>query len=81
MSIELIHTDLPEPVAPAIIPWGIFLRSSVTGFPVKPSPRTASNGDVEFINSSVPITSEMRTGLVFRFGISIPIELLPGIGA
>src|SRR5699024_1061316 len=46
-KIELIQTDFPEPVAPAINPCGIFRKSRVTGSPVNPSPNTASIGDVD----------------------------------
>ena len=47
--IELMQTDLPEPVAPAIIPCGILRKSIVTGSPVKLSLSTASSGEVEVL--------------------------------
>jgi hypothetical protein len=37
--MELMHTDLPEPVAPAMSRWGIFVRSDTSGLPETSLPR------------------------------------------
>ena len=41
--IVLIHTDLPEPVVPAINKWGIELKSLVIGSPDILLPRAIGN--------------------------------------
>lgn len=79
--MELIQTDFPEPVAPAIKPCGILRKSIVTGFPVKSRPSAASSGESESRNEALFVTSDKRTARDTRLGISIPIELFPGIGA
>ena len=84
MSV-LSPTDLPEPVAPAMSRCGILARSTRcvspsmvlpmgTGSAIAP-PRPASRN---FFFSSV---ERSRTISRERFGISTPMELLPGIGA
>ena len=77
----LIKTDLPEPVAPAINPCGIFWISVTQARPNKSTPSAVVKGDSAVWNSSDPKTSDNKTGLDFLFGISIPTVLLPGIGA
>ena len=78
--IEFIHTDLPEPVAPAINMCGILSKRHVTVFPSKSLPRKNSNGCDLSLPTSLMI-SRILTGVLFTFGISIPTALRPGIGA
>ena len=81
----LTPTDLPEPVAPATRRCGILARSSTntppsmvfpmgTGRAIFPA-RAASR------NVAVARSWRSRTISRVRFGISTPMELLPGIGA
>ena len=44
MIMELIITDLPEPVVPATSMWGIFARSATTGLPPESLPTATSSG-------------------------------------
>ena len=78
---ELIHTDLPEPVAPAIKICGKFAISAITQFPLISLPKATVVFDFFLLNSVVSSTSRIGTGEGFEFGISIPIADFPGIGA
>ncbi len=77
----MIKTDLPEPVAPAIKPWGIFCKSVIWGSPNRSTPKATVNGEEASWNLSERRTSDNMTGREVLLGISIPTLLLPGIGA
>ncbi|COF57597.1 Uncharacterised protein [Streptococcus pneumoniae] len=81
VKIALIHTLLPEPVAPAISPCGIFRISVTIGSPEISSPSATVSGDSLFVNTGLLKISRRNTGLLSLFGTSIPIALFPGIGA
>ena len=77
----LIHTDLPEPVAPAISRWGILPISATTVFPPISLPTANASSDENSRNSFVSNRSRSITGLLVAFGTSIPTAAFPGIGA
>ena len=47
MIMELIMTDLPEPVVPATSMWGILEMSAMTGRPEESRPMATSRGPPE----------------------------------
>ena len=76
-----IHTDLPEPVWPAISMCGIFAISVTTMLPATSLPSANASFDLLFINSSDSIISLNGTIFFSLFGTSMPTVCLPGIGA
>ena len=76
----LIHTDLPLPVEPATSPWGHDEISLVIILPSISFPKETFNGLPSFTKSLV-IISPNHTVSRLSLGTSIPIVLLPGIGA
>ena len=46
--IALMPTDLPDPVVPATNKWGIFARSTTTGYPAIFLPRHTGSFKLEF---------------------------------
>gem|GEM_PF-3034794 len=62
-TMELMHTDLPLPVAPAMSRWGILLRSHNTGSPEMPLPKAASRGEGLFFMAGLSSTSRRDTVL------------------
>ena len=79
--IEFKQTDFPDPVVPAISKWGISARSSVAISPVVFLPMARFNLESDVANFSELITDLKYTVAGLRFGISIPTEDLPGMGA
>ena len=77
----LIHTDLPDPVAPAIRRCGILPISATTVFPPISLPTANASSDGNSRNSFVSNRSRSMTGLLVAFGTSIPTAAFPGIGA
>ena len=77
----LIHTDFPDPVAPAISRWGMSLRSATMLFPEISFPTAKDIFDLALLNSSESISSLTRTGAGLEFSTSIPTAAFPGIGA
>ena len=77
----LIHTDLPEPVAPAISRWGIFPMSVTTTCPPISLPTAKARRDLWFLNDSASSKSLRYTMLFSLLGTSIPTADLPGMGA
>ena len=78
---ELMHTDLPEPVEPAISRCGILAKSVTATAPAISRPRTTVSllfADTKEFDST---RSRMRTTLIFLFGTSMPTAALPGMGA
>ena len=81
VTIEFIHEDFPAPVCPAISTWGSSERFISLGEPDMSNPRPTLNGWLSFCASEDERTSPRETNFLCLFGISIPIALLPGIGA
>ena len=77
----LIHTDLPEPVAPAISKCGILAISDTTTCPPISFPTANAILDLWFLNFVFSTKSLKCTTEVVAFGTSIPTAALPGIGA
>ena len=76
-----MHTDFPEPVAPAIRRCGIFARSSMTGRPCKSLPIAIGSAARFSRHSRVSMSSRNGTTSGVGFGTSTPTAPLPGIGA
>ena len=82
MMMEFTHTDLPEPVVPAMSRCGIFAILQVTMAPLMSLPRTVSSFLLKLPrNSGVSISSRKNTVSRTLFGTSIPTADLFGIGA
>ena len=81
MIIVLIHTDLPDPVAPAIRRCGIFAISATFVFPEISFPTAKLIFDFDSWNSLESIRSRNATITFSLFGTSIPTAAFPGIGA
>ena len=79
--MELIHEDLPAPVCPAINTWGSSDKLVNLAFPEISNPKATLSGWFSFLASFDVNTSPRETNFLCLFGISIPIALLPGIGA
>ena len=77
--MPLIHTDLPEPVEPAINICGILVISQRRTLPEISLPNGTSKGFGDWIADWM--TSLKDTKLVWLFGTSIPTYGFPGIGA
>ena len=77
----LIHTDFPEPVAPAINKCGIFAKFAVKEFPATSCPNANVNGERRFLKVVLSKIFLKGTTAVVLFGISIPTSAFPGIGA
>ncbi len=76
-----IHTDLPEPVAPAIRRCGILAISVIMILPPISFPTANVTGDFDLVNSSLSSSSLKPTEPGSGFGTSMPTADLPGIGA
>ena len=75
----LMHTDLPEPVAPATSRWGIFAKSAKMACPPISLPRPTVSLDLAAAKAGFSSTSLSCTLSSSRFGTSMPIAALPGI--
>ena len=79
---ELVHTDLPEPVVPAMSTWGSLAMLPTMLLPPMSLPTANATGDGWLMNSRDSITSRMRTAVTVRLGTSMPTaEILLGTGA
>jgi len=79
---ELVHTDLPEPVVPAISTWGSRSMSPTMFRPPMSRPRAKATLDLCSVNSRDSITSRISTGVTCLLGTSMPTtEILSGMGA
>ena len=76
-----MHTDLPEPVEPAISICGISLRFATMASPEMSLPTAKEILDLAFLKFSESMISLNATGVDFSFSISTPIAAFPGIGA
>ena len=81
IKIELMHTDLPEPVVPAMSKCGIFAKSMTCAVPVMSLPSATDKLAREFSKFFEPMTSRSDTICTVRFGTSMPTASLSGIGA
>ena len=79
---ELVHTDLPEPVVPAMSMWGSLAMLPTTQLPPISLPTAKDTLELLSMKALEPITSRMATGVTWRLGTSIPtVEILSGMGA
>ncbi len=76
-----MHTDLPDPVEPAINIWGIFAISATTVFPPISLPTAKDRLEGNDWNSPDSNKSLRGTAAFSLFGTSIPTAAFPGIGA
>ena len=81
MIIEFTHTDLPEPVVPAISRWGISAISAITMPPEISLPSTAASLLFFSAISLLSISCLNGTVSLILFGTSMPTAGLFGIGA
>ena len=82
MIRELVHTDLPEPVVPAMSTWGSLAMSPTISLLPMSRPTAKATGDRCPAKARDSITSRMSTGLTVRLGTSMPTtEILSGMGA
>ena len=81
LMIVLMHTDLPEPVAPAISKCGIFARLHRIGAPAMSLPSATVSGPFALCITSDCSTSLSVTVVRVLLGTSTPTSALPGIGA
>ena len=80
-SSALMHTLLPEPVAPAISMCGIRVRSPTTELPETSVPIASESSVLSFWKAGVCRISRRVTRLVDLLGTSMPSAGLPGMGA
>ena len=79
---EVVHTDLPEPVVPAMSRWGslAMLPTMLRLLMSRPTAKDTLEGLSR--NSRESITSRMGTGETSLLGTSMPtMEILSGMGA
>ena len=79
--MELMQTDLPEPVVPAISICGILAMSPMTGLPVMSLPTAKDRRLFAFAKAFEPMHSRIKTVLTVLFGTSMPTADLSGMGA
>ena len=79
--IELMQTDLPMPVAPAISRWGILAMSKIIGAPPTSLPRQTVRRLLASLKLLSSISSRSATVETTLFGTSMPTAALPGMGA
>ncbi len=78
MMMVFMHTDLPEPVVPAMSMWGILVRSLISGSPAASLPRNIGS----FILSNFErllISSLRRTRSLVGLGTSMPMVSRPSM--
>ena len=79
--IALTHTDLPEPVAPAINRCGIRVRSATTGSPDTSRPKATASGEPTLAKSLDSRMLRRLTIVLAALGTSMPTYGRPGTGA
>ena len=79
--MELMQTDLPEPVAPAMSKCGILVRSETNGLPLTSLPRAMGSSRFSSFQIELSRISRSPTGVDFWLGTSTPTAALPGMGA
>ena len=78
MMMVFMHTDLPEPVVPAMSMWGILVRSAISGSPPASLPRNMGS----FIlakRSRLDMSSLRRTRSLVGLGTSTPTVSRPSM--
>ncbi len=70
--MELTHTDLPEPVVPAISRCGMASRLAVIGCPATSWPRAKRSGVLLRWKVSLSSTSRSATSAISSLGTSMP---------
>ena len=79
---ELVQTDLPEPVVPAMSTWGSFAMLPMMHLPEMSLPRAKATLEGFSVKSRVSSTSRMRTLVTCLLGTSMPTtEIFSGMGA
>ena len=79
---ELVHTDLPEPVVPAMSRWGILAIFPTMQFPPMSLPTAKETLEALSVKAVEPMTEWILTGETSLLGTSIPtIDIWSGIGA
>ena len=81
VMMELMHTDFPEPVEPAISICGSLLISAYTLSPERSLPKATVSGLRLYFSGTLYSSSLILTLVLSAFGISIPTTLWPGTGA
>ena len=82
MMRELVHTDLPEPVVPAMSRWGSLAMLPTILLPPMSLPTAKDTLEGLSRNSRESMTSWMYTGDTRRLGTSMPtMEIWLGMGA
>ena len=81
MIMALMPTDLPLPVAPAIIKCGMRARSPMTAPPAVSLPSATARLEGDCTNASASMSSRSVTSSRFGFATSMPTTALPGTGA
>ena len=80
--MEFMHTDLPEPVVPAISIWGILAMLPTMQLPPMSLPTEKEDFPLARANSGESMTSRRDTVVTVRLGTSMPtMEILPGTAA
>ena len=79
--MELMHTDLPDPVVPAMSRCGIFAISMTWLSPVMSLPSATDRLLSDCWNSLLASTSRSATIWTFLFGTSMPTATFSGMGA
>ena len=79
---ELVHTDLPEPVVPAMSTWGSLAMSpTMSLFPMS-RPTAKATEDLCWVKARDSMTSRISTGETVLLGTSMPTtEIFSGMGA
>ena len=78
---ELMHDDLPAPVAPAMSRWGMVERFSSTERPLMSRPMPTSRGWRALAASGEVRMSPRATTTRSSLGTSMPMACWPGMGA
>ena len=80
--IVLVHTDLPDPVVPAISRWGSLPMSPTIACPLMSLPTAKEVLALLLVKVVEPITEWMLTGETTLLGTSMPTtDILSGMGA
>jgi hypothetical protein len=79
MMSELIMTDLPDPVEPAISACGMVSSEATLMRPLMSLPIEMVRREGDASNSSLSITARRLMTSRFEFGTSMPTVILPGM--
>ena len=77
-----MHTDLPDPVVPAMSIWGSLAILPTMGFPLMSLPTAKDTLEALSVKALEDRMSRTHTMLLWRLGTSMPtVEILSGMGA